>query len=192
MADSLTIRLVHPEDYSGILDIYAPYIQHTAISFEYKVPSFLDFSMRIEEVLAFHPWLVAEINDQIIGYAYAGKHRARKAYQWSAESSVYIAENYHGKGIGKVLYQTLFQVLRLQGIVNVYAGITLPNIKSESFHKAMGFTPVGIYHAVGYKFEKWHDVLWMEMSFRNHTDQPREPCSWQKIENTDDFKKIFE
>lgn len=192
MTDSLTIRLVHPEDYSGILDIYAPYIQHTAISFEYDVPSFDDFSRRIEEVIAFHPWLIAAIKDQIIGYAYAGKHRTRKAYQWSAESSVYIAADYHGRGIGKVLYQALFQVLRLQGIINVYAGITLPNIKSESFHTAMGFTPVGIYHAVGYKFEKWHDVLWMEMSLHHHTNLPPAPRSWHEIEKTDDFQKIFE
>jgi phosphinothricin acetyltransferase len=177
----MNIRLIQPDDMESVLNIYAPYIQNTAITFEYQVPSLADFSRRIEGITSFYPFLVAETEAGIAGYAYACKHRSRKAYEWSVESSVYIQKNYQGKGIAKALYQSLFQMLKLQGIVNVYAGITLPSIKSESFHKAMGFEPVGIYQKVGYKLGKWHDVLWMALSLQEHAANPVEPVSFKEI-----------
>lgn len=191
MNDNLIIRLIQPGDYAEVLNIYGVYVQNTVISFEYEIPSFPDFSKRIENITSFYPWLVAEINGQIIGYAYASKHRARKAYDWSAESSVYIREEFHHQGIAKKLYQALFQLLRLQGIMNVYAGITLPNIKSESFHAAMGFQQVGIYRKIGYKFNQWHDVLWMELALQPHIHNPSSPLSIQEIEKLPQFSSVF-
>lgn len=177
----MNIRLIQPDDMKSVLNIYAPYIENTAITFEYHIPSLFDFSQRIKDITSFYPWLVAETGGQIAGYAYACRHRSRKAYEWSVESSVYIQENYQGKGIAKALYQNLFQILQFQRIINVYAGITLPNIKSESFHKAMGFEPVGIYQKVGYKMGKWHDVLWMALSLQEYSAKPAAPVSFREV-----------
>ncbi|TAN19900.1 MAG: N-acetyltransferase family protein [Chitinophagaceae bacterium] len=191
MPDNTTIRLIETKDHKEILNIYGHYILNTSISFEYDIPSLAEFSKRIEKVISFYPWLVAELNGQVVGYAYASRHRERKAYDWSAESSVYIREDAHRQGIAKKLYTALFQLISLQGIVNVYAGITLPNAKSESFHKAMGFSPVGVYHHVGYKFKKWHDVLWMEKELYEHADHPPKLRSLKEIEKTDTFRNAF-
>ncbi|MGH2642978.1 MAG: GNAT family N-acetyltransferase [Chitinophagaceae bacterium] len=191
MNDNLKIRLIQTGDYSAVLNIYGPYVQNTAISFEYDIPPLSEFSKRIENITSFYPWLVAEIDNHIVGYAYASKHRSRNAYDWSVESSVYLLENYHRMGIAKELYTKLFEPLRLQGIVNVYAGITLPNIKSESFHAAMNFKPVGIYHKVGYKNNQWHDVLWMELALHQHNNNPPSPLSIEKIKALPEFTKTL-
>jgi phosphinothricin acetyltransferase len=191
MKDSMKIRFIRPADHAGVLDIYRPFVEHTAITFDHEVPSAAAFSGHILAVSAFYPWLVAEINGGIAGYAYAGKHRARKAYQWSVESSVYISEDHHRSGIGKTLYETLFHLLRLQGIVNVYAGVTLPNEKSERFHAAMGFEPVGIYKRVGYKLGRWHDVSWMSLSLGAYDRDPAPPLSIKEIEKSVAYKDLF-
>lgn len=191
MNNNLIIRLIQPGDYAEVLNIYGVYVQNTVISFEYEIPSLADFSKRIENIISFYPWLVAEWNGQVVGYAYAGRHRERKAYDWSTESSVYVREKYHHQGIAKRLYQALFQLLRLQGIMNVYAGITLPNIKSESFHAAMGFQQVGIYRNIGYKFNQWHDVLWMEHSIQPHINNPPSLYSIEEIKRLPEFGDIF-
>jgi L-amino acid N-acyltransferase YncA len=111
----------------------------------------------------------------VIGYAYVSKHRDREAYQWCVESSVYVLEDYHQKGIAKELYSHLFEILRNRGYINVYAGITLPNPKSYSFHTRMGFEPVGVYKNIGYKLGQWHDVAWLVKTINEHTDDPAPP-----------------
>lgn len=191
MANDISIRLITPADYQAVLDVYAPYIQDTATSFEYDVPSLTEFTDRIHKIISFYPWLVVRKDNTTIGYAYAQAHGARQAYQWSAQVSVYIAEKYHHKGIGRKLYVALFQILRLQRIVNVYAGITLPNEKSEAFHRSIGFQPVGIYERVGYKMGKWHDVLWLSFLLSDRSSNPEAPLSIRKVMQLAAFKNIF-
>lgn len=147
-----TIRLVNEKDASDILAIYAPIVRETTISFELEPPSEVEFQQRIASYQRQRPWLVCEINSEVAGYAYASPHRTRAAYQWSVESSVYVGVNYRRKGIAKALYATLFQLLQLQGFYNVIAGIALPNQPSIAVHEAVGFSPVGVFHRVGYKF----------------------------------------
>jgi L-amino acid N-acyltransferase YncA len=171
----MLIRPVQPEDTEAVLAIYKPYIESTATTFETAVPSVTEFAVRIKLNTEKYPWLVADDNGKMIGYAYASKHREREAYQWSVESSVYVLENYHHTGIAKELYSKLFDILQQCGYVNVYAGITLPNPKSYSFHSKMGFEPVGVYKNIGYKLGKWHDVAWLAKTINRHSDHPAIP-----------------
>lgn len=149
-----------------MLAIYAPIVRETAISFELEPPSEAEFQQRIERYQQQMPWLVCEINGEVVGYAYASPYRTRAAYQWSVESSVYVGANHRRKGIAKALYTTLFQLLHLQGFYNVIAAIALPNQPSIAVHEAVGFLPVGVFHRVGYKFGKWHDVGYWQLSLQ--------------------------
>jgi len=158
-----TIRLANPDDAAAIAAIYKPFVESTAVSFERTPPSGEEMASRIARGLARFPWLVCEHASRVFGYAYAGPHRAREAYQWSVESSVYVAADARRRGIGKALYASLFQVLRGQGFQNVFAGATLPNPASISLHESMGFQPVGVYRAIGYKLGRWHDTIWWQL-----------------------------
>jgi phosphinothricin acetyltransferase len=120
------------------------------------------------------------------------KHRDRKAYQWSAEVSVYADEKFHGKGIATALYDTLFDLLKLQGILNLYAGITQPNQKSVNFHRKHGFTEIGLFKNIGYKLNRWHDVLWMYRSLDLHPPNPSDPLHFNEIIESDSVKKVLE
>ncbi len=145
--------------------IYIPFVVNTPVSFELVPPTEQEMRQRIEQTLQTHPWLVCEEQGEILGYAYASQHRTRQAYQWSVDVSAYVHEQWHGKGIGKALYTSLFALLRLQGFYNVYAGIALPNPASVALHEAMGMSQVGIYPQVGYKLGEWHDVGWWQNLF---------------------------
>lgn len=186
-----TIRLATEADSGVLLEIYAPYVRDTAISFEYEVPSFADFRERVIKVLARYPWLVCEIDRKIVGYAYASRHHERAAYGWAVDASVYIHADYHRKKIGKALYAALFELLKYQGFYNVYAGITSANEKSLCFHETFGFKPVGVYHNVGYKFGQWHDVTWMELTFAEHPAVPEIPKTLAEIKDTPQFEAII-
>lgn len=174
------IRHITLADAKAVLDIYKPYIETTAITFETSVPSLEDFTGRIIAYTDKYPWLVAEENGKIAGYAYASKHREREAYQWSVESSVYVYELFQQAGVASRLYTELFTILKACGFINVYAGITLPNPKSYAFHTRMGFTDVGIYKNIGYKMGKWHDVAWLAKNINDHTDDPSAPKKFNK------------
>jgi phosphinothricin acetyltransferase len=152
------IRLANERDSGQILDIYAPIVRETAISFETDEPTLDDMQRRISDTLSYLPWLVCEQQGTILGYAYASKHRARAAYQWSADVSVYVHPQARRQGIASALYASLFQTLRLQGFYNLYAGIALPNPASITLHESLGFQFVGVYQSVGYKLGSWHDV----------------------------------
>ncbi len=165
------IRAATPENAEAILNIYAPYITDTCVSFETEVPTLVEFTKRIEGILENYPYLVYEADGKIAGYAYASKHRERTAYQYSADVSIYIASEYQRRGIGKKPYTNLFDILKANDIFTVYAGITLPNDSSVGLHKSLSFHEVGVYHNVGYKFGKWLDVLWMEKPLRAY-DMP--------------------
>ena len=179
------IRSALSSDASSILDIYAPYIANTAVSFETEVPTVEDFTRRIMGNQEFCPWLVYESYGLIAGYAYASKHRDRAAYQWSLESSVYVNEGFRQQGIATKLYQTLFRILKYQGCRNLYAGITLPNEKSVNFHQKMGFSKIADYKNIGYKFNSWHTVGWYELQLNDYSDAPAPFIKWSQIESTD-------
>jgi L-amino acid N-acyltransferase YncA len=171
----MLIRPIDITDTEAVLNIYQPYIEKTPITFETTVPPAGEFAKRIKTNTEKYPWLVAEDEGRVIGYAYASKHRDREAYQWCVESSVYVLEEYHHTGIAKELYSKLFDVLKESGFVNIYAGITLPNPKSYSFHSKMGFEPIGVYKNIGYKLGKWHDVAWLVKTINPHNDDPAAP-----------------
>jgi phosphinothricin acetyltransferase len=154
----MTIRVATAADAEAIAAIYAPYVLETAISFEEVPPSAAEMAARMAKALPTHPFLVLEEGGRIAGYAYAGPHNERAAYRWSANVSVYVAADAHRRGIGRALYERLIETLRRQGFHSLYGGITLPNAKSVGLHEAMGFTHVGIYREVGFKFGRWHDV----------------------------------
>ena len=166
----IIIRHVVTADAEAILKIYAPFITDTSISFETEVPKVEKFSERIEEIIKSYPYLVCEIDGNVLGFAYASRHRERAAYRFSADVSIYVSLLYHRRGIGKAMYTKLFDFLRQQGIHTVYAGITIPNDASNGFHKSLGFSEVGTYHNVGYKHGKWHDVLWLEKPLSEYND----------------------
>ena len=177
----VTIRLATPDDDRQILDIYSPIILNTPISFEYEVPSVQEMQGRIEKTLHHFPWLVCEVDGVAAGYAYAGHHRVRAAYQWSVDVTVYVHGDYRRHGIGRALYTALFEVLVLQGYYNAYAGITLPNPASVGLHESVGFQPLGVYHAVGYKHGQWYDVGWWERPLQPRTLEPEAPRSIHEV-----------
>lgn len=152
------IRFASPDDARAIAAIYEPIVKETAVSFEFEAPDANEMRRRIADRLLTYPWLVAEADGEVLGYAYASSFRSRPAYQWSAESSVYVKGSAHRRGIGRLLYEALFQILRRQRIRIVIAGITLPNPGSVRFHEAMGFRPAGMIEAVGHKLDHDRDL----------------------------------
>jgi L-amino acid N-acyltransferase YncA len=169
------IRLVCEEDAEQIAQIYAPFVKDTPVSFELEPPTPSQMRQRVNQVLECLPWLVCESAGHVMGYVYASPHRSRPAYQWSVDVTVYIHQGHHRSGVGRALYTSLFQLLRLQGFYNAYAGITLPNAASVGLHEALGFEPVGIYRAVGYKHGAWHDVGWWHLPLLAHTAPESDP-----------------
>jgi len=159
----MQIRLATTDDAAAIAAIYAPFVTGSQVSFEVDAPDAVEMAARIDHKLPRFPWLVAEEDGAVIGYAYAGPHRERAAYAWSVDVSVYMAETARRRGVASRLYGTLFDILRRQGFRTAYAGITLPNPASVGFHEAMGFSPVGVYRNVGWKLGNWHDVGWWEL-----------------------------
>lgn len=165
-------RRATEEDVVSILAIYAPYVTDSAITFEYDVPSEEEFRQRIRTISAEYPYFVCESDGQIIGYAYAHRHMERAAYQWNAEISIYIRQGFTGKGFGKTLCQTLIDLLRLQGIRNVFSCVTIPNERSAHLHHSMEFSTEGIFQNAGYKCGKWQTIAWFRKNIAPYTNEP--------------------
>lgn len=176
----MTIRFATIEDCSQILQIYNQYID-TVITFENSLPTEEAFSKRMAGYMQDYPYLVYEEDGLLIGYAYAHRHMEREAYQWNAELSVYLDQNFTSKGLGKKLYSTLIEILKQQEVRTVYGCVTLPNEKSEKLHLSLGFTCLGIYHNAGYKCNKWHDVGWFEKAIAPYDIAPKPFQSIQYI-----------
>jgi phosphinothricin acetyltransferase len=140
-----------------------------------------EMQSRIETILQKYPWIVCEVNGTIAGYVYASKHRDREAYQWSCECSIYMHKDFMEKGIGKELYKLLFQILKLQGFRNVYAGITLPNKGSIAIHEKCGFKHFATYENIGYKFGAWHSVGWWKLQINDYDLQPPPPLKFSEL-----------
>jgi phosphinothricin acetyltransferase len=170
---SKKIRLVQESDSARILEIYRPFVEETAISFEHQIPTQQEFTERIWKVAQEYPYLVYLLDETIVGYAYAHRHMERAAYQWNATLSVYIDKGFQRQGIGRQLYACLMEILKLQNIHNVYGIVMTPNPNSEKLHESFGFRRIGIFQKTGYKHGDWHDVTWFEKSIREHEADPR-------------------
>jgi len=175
------IRLAEERDAEAVQRIYAPFVLHTAVSFEVEPPGVDEMRSRIAATLARLPWLVCERQENVIGYAYASPHKTRAAYGWSVDVAIYVHEGFRRHGVGRALYTSLLAALRLQGFYNAYAGVTLPNPGSVGLHEAMGFQPVGIYRDIGYKLGRWHDVGWWQLPLRDRSAAPAAPESLASV-----------
>ena len=177
--NEIKIRPATEADAAEILNIYAPYITDTAITFEYDVPTLEEFTGRIRHTLEKYPYLVAVRDSEIIGYAYAGAFYGRAAYDWSAETTIYVKKGCSHSGVGKLLYQALETALKAQNIINLYACIGYPEVEDEyltknskQFHEHLGYRLIGEFRKCGYKFGRWYHMIWMEKTLCPHTIPP--------------------
>jgi L-amino acid N-acyltransferase YncA len=177
----ITIRAASGQDGAAVAGIYAHYITHTAITFEEQIVDAAAMTGRIEETIAKYPYLVAEADGKVAGYAYACPHRARASYRWAVDVTVYLDEAYHRRGIGRGLYGVLLPVLKRQGFVTAYAGIALPNAASVGVHEAMGFEWAAVYRNVGFKLGAWRDVGWWGKTLNDPASHPTEPIAWPAL-----------
>lgn len=171
----VTIRPAVPDDAPALLNIYRPYVEHTAITFEYEVPSEEEFRRRIAHTLERYPYLVTVQDGRPVGYAYAGPFQERAAYDWSVELSIYVAQDHRRSGIGGKLYRTLEEELRRMRIQNLEACIAVPAVSDEyldrssvEFHAHLGYRMVGEFERCGYKFGRWYSMVWMEKLIGDH------------------------
>lgn len=171
----INIRTATPSDAEALLAIYRPYVEETAITFEYETPGVEEFRERITHTLETYPYLVAEINGRPAGYAYASPFHTRPAYDWNVETSIYVDKTLRKSGVGRALYEALEKALSAMGIITLYACITYPatldpyvTTNSVDFHAYMGYELVGNFHRSGYKFHRWYDVVWMEKNIGKH------------------------
>ena len=189
MIDDISIRSANPEDAKELLKIYAYYVTDTAISFETEVPSEEEFKLRIEEVLKSYPFIVACKDDEILGYAYLHSFVGRKAYELSAETTIYLNPDKKKMGIGKKLYSVLEDIAKVQNITNLYSCIGYVdkedeylNNNSVQFHEHIGFRMVGKFENCGHKFGRWYHMVWMEKIIGEHK-KIREFIRFKDIEN---------
>ena len=173
--NDIAIRLAVPEDAPELLAIYTPYVEDTAITFEYEPPTLSEFKDRIVHTLTRYPYLVAERDGIILGYAYVSPFKNRPAYDWAVETSIYVKKDVRQSGVGRKMHDALKDILTEQGILNMEACIAYPveedehlTLDSVKFHTKMGYRMVGRFEACGYKYEKWYDMVWMELLIGEH------------------------
>ena len=177
----MSIRMATVEDLPRVLEIYAPYVENTAISFEYTVPTLEEFTRRFLHITEQFPWLVWEEDGIVLGYAYGSLPFERAAYRWSAEASIYLCPEACGKGIGRKLYAALEELLQKQGYRKVYTIITTANEPSIAFHRAVGYRHTATMPDCGYKFGKWYGTVWMEIELNTWTTPPGTPISARQL-----------
>lgn len=177
----MNIRVARPEDAKELINIYKYYVENTTITFEYDTPTLEEFENRIKNTLVKYPYIIAEEDNKIYGYAYANAFKGRRAYDWSVETSIYVQNDTLKSGIGTLLYNELEKYLKLQNIINVNACITYPNEKSENFHKKFGYKTVAHFTKCGYKFGQWIDMIWMEKSIGKHDIPPKDIIPFSKL-----------
>ncbi len=175
----MNIRSAKPEDAAALLAIYAPYVRDTAITFEYDAPTEAAFARRMADTLKKYPYLVLEDGGEAVGYAYAGTFKARAAYDWAVETTIYLRPDAHGKGYGRALYTALEEELKRRHFLNAYACITWADQEDEyvthaspRFHERMGYRLCGTFRKCGYKFGRWYDMIWMEKHLGDHGANP--------------------
>lgn len=188
--NSIRVRFAKLTDAQDLLAIYEPYVLHTAITFEYIVPDVDDFTNRIRTIQRKFPYIVAESEDGILGYAYASSFHSRAAYDWCVETSIYVDQTKKKQGIGKILYNTLENILKEMNIYNVNACIGCPEQDDEyltrnsiSFHEHLGYSLVGEFHKCGYKFDRWYNMVWMEKFIGEHSSYPPKVVGVNELRN---------
>ncbi|MCH5283777.1 MAG: N-acetyltransferase [Treponema sp.] len=182
------MRAAVPDDAKELLEIYAPYIERSAISFENTVPTVANFRKRISDTLKTYPYLVLVCENEILGYAYAAPFKNRPAYNWCVETTIYVKHGYARRGLGKKLYSALENILRSQNILNMNACIAhtsgaseyLTNA-SEEFHKKMGFKKAAHFSQCGFKFGKWFDMVWMQKIIGPHTEKTKDIIPFSEL-----------
>lgn len=188
----MRIERVNTEDAAALLAIYEPYVLNTAITFEYEVPTVEEFENRIRTISLKLPYIKAvDDNGVIAGYAYANTFKARAAYDWSVETTIYVNQDLRGQGVGRMLYSELEKRLTKIGILNANACIAVLRQDQDSdehltngsvaFHEKLGYTEVGRFNCSGYKFGTWYDMIWMEKMLGEHSDRP-EPVRFGEYE----------
>lgn len=168
----IIIRDATVNDIESLLSVYAPYVENTAVSFEYDVPAIDEFRSRFEKITKKYPYFLAEdSNGEVLGYTYYSEFKDREAYRYSVETTIYLAKEACGRGIGRKLYEVLEKAAKAQNITNMNACIATCRTEDEYltnrsyyFHEKMGYKLVGTFHNSGYKFDKWYDMVWMEKS----------------------------
>lgn len=189
------IRFAKIEDAEELLEIYAPYVRDTVITFEYEVPSLEEFESRMRRIMERYPYLVAEEDGTILGYAYAGVFKDRAAYDWAVETTIYIRKDRQRTGVGKQLYAVFEKMLSAQNICNLYACIGYPETEDEyltknsaQFHAHLGYRMVGEFYHCGYKFDRWYNMVWMEKILE--TCENPKPVKWMK-DNREKLEKLL-
>lgn len=165
-------RIATPADAPRLVEIYAPYVANTAVSFATAAPTEEDF---LHKIASPYPFLVCEEAGRVLGYAYAGQYRVREAYRWNTELSIYVDAAAHRRGVGRALMTRLLAILQQLGYQNAYACITLPNEKSIGLHTALGFEQIGLFENAGYKLGRWRSVVWLRRRLNDFPDPPAEP-----------------
>jgi len=173
----MTLRWAGEEDGDALAAVYAPAVTDGVASFELEPPSGTEMARRLAATMPAFPWMVLERGGEVVGFAYAHPFHARAAYDWSAETSIYIARAHHRTGAGRALYTALLAILHAQGFCRAVAGITLPNPASVGLHESVGFRKVGVYHRIGWKFDAWHDVGHWELDLRPDAWRPAPPAA---------------
>lgn len=184
----VTFTGVRLTDAQALLQIYAYYVQNTAITFEYEVPSLDTFQTRIEQTLEKYPFIVARRQNEIVGYAYSGAFHSRAAYEHCAEVSIYLKPDVQKMGVGRSLYTILEKVSQAQHITNLYACIAYANTEDEYltnnsfyFHQHLGYQLCGHFAQCGYKFERWYDMVWMEKMIGAHASPSAAVIAWPQL-----------
>lgn len=187
----IQIRIATIQDAEALLAIYAPYVENTAITFEYTAPSVEEFAGRIHHVMARYPYLIAEANEEILGYAYASAFHSRAAYDWAVEVSIYVKRDKKRMGIGGTLYEALERILSAQNILNLNACIAYPEDEDEyltkdsvAFHQHFGYHMVGEFHQCGYKFNRWYNMVWMEKHIGAHVENQAKVKTFDEVRDT--------
>ncbi len=188
----LHVRLAGEKDASAVRAIYAPIVKETAISFEYEPPSVEEMRQRIREISRSHPFLVAELDGNVIGYAYATAHRKRESYRWACEVSVFVDHARRRTGVARALYGPLLRILRLQGFCQAFAIITLPNPPSIAFHERMGFMHIATFKDIGFKLGYWRDTGWWRLQLRERPSRPAPPRPLAEMTGMAQFIKALE
>lgn len=188
MKSEVKLRVATVSDAAELLKIYTPYVTDTAITFEYDVPTLEDFEGRIAHTLEKYPYFVAELNGEIVGYAYASAFHPRAAYGWATETSIYVRRDMKRMGLGRTLYDALETALKAQGVLNLNACIACPDVDDEyltrnsiSFHAHLGYSIVGEFHNCGYKFGRWYNMVWMEKMLGEHVDDQPPVKSFSEV-----------
>lgn len=187
------IRRATPQDAAAIQAIYAPIVRETSISFEVVPPAVEEMRRRIAATSPRYPYLVLDCDGVVAGYAYTTTFSDRAAYDWSVSTSIYLDQDWRGRGAGRALYASLIPAIRLLGYRQVYAGIALPNEASVALHERVGFRHLGTYERAGYKLGAWHSVGWWQLLLDGFDDgEPAPPRPIEEFENTEALRAVLE